>query len=85
MEYVGWIGGFLLAICGVPQAYKSYSEKNSDGVSLGFILFWLVGEIFTMVYTIGKTSFDMIPLILNYVFNILLISIILYYKIKPKR
>lgn len=82
MEYIGWIGSILLAFCGLPQAIESYKTKNSDGLTWGFLIMWGVGELFTIVYIIPKWHW---PLIFNYTANIIFISIILYYKIKPKR
>jgi uncharacterized protein with PQ loop repeat len=82
MEYIGWIGGILLAFCGLPQAIESYKTKNSDGLTWGFLGMWGMGEIFTIIYILPKWHW---PLIFNYTANIIFISIILYYKIKPKR
>ena len=76
---IGWIGSFMLAICAVPQAYKSYVDKHSDGISWYFLLLWLFGEVFLLVYVINKLD---IPLIINYLCNIFIVVIILYYKIK---
>ncbi len=28
LEFIGWIGGAAFAICGLPQAIKSYTEKQ---------------------------------------------------------
>lgn len=82
MEYIGWIGSILLAFCGLPQAIESYKTKNSDGLTWGFLIMWGVGELFTIVYIIPKWHW---PLIFNYTANIIFISIIVYYKLKPKR
>jgi uncharacterized protein with PQ loop repeat len=82
METIGWIGSILLAFCGLPQAWQSYKEKNSDGVTMSFLIMWGVGELFTIVYIIPKWHW---PLIFNYTANIIFIGIILYYKIKPQR
>lgn len=82
METIGWIGSLLLAFCGLPQAWESYKTKNSDGLTWSFLLMWGVGEIFTIIYIIPKWHW---PLIFNYTANIIFISIIVYYKIKPKR
>ena len=79
MEIVGWIGSILFAVCGIPQAVKSYKEKHSDGVSLSFILLWLFGEIFSLIYVMGK---DLPPILCNYVVNLVCIFIILRYKFK---
>jgi uncharacterized protein with PQ loop repeat len=82
MEYIGWIGSILLAFCGLPQAIESYKTKNSDGLTWGFLGMWGMGEIFTIIYILPKWHW---PLIFNYTANIIFISIIIYYKIKPKR
>lgn len=81
-EFIGVIGAILLALCGVPQAIKSVKDKHSYGISWWFILMWFGGEIFVLIYVV-LTSCDWI-LISNYIMNILLIIIILYYKILPK-
>jgi uncharacterized protein with PQ loop repeat len=82
MEYIGWIGSILLAFCGLPQAIESYKTKNSNGLTWGFLIMWGMGELFTIVYIIPKWHW---PLIFNYTANIIFISIIVYYKIKPKK
>jgi len=82
MEFIGWAGSILLAFCGLPQAIESYKTKNSDGLTWGFLIMWGVGELFTIVYIIPKMH---LPLIFNYAANIIFISIIVYYKINPKR
>ncbi len=82
METIGWLGSILLAFCGLPQALESYKTKNSDGLTWGFILMWFVGEILTVIYIIPKWHW---PLIFNYTANIIFLSVILYYKIKPHK
>lgn len=77
---LGWLGSVSLAICGIPQAWMSYKEKRSEGISWAFLLLWGFGEIFALAYVYDKLD---LPLILNYAINILIISVILYYKIKP--
>jgi uncharacterized protein with PQ loop repeat len=80
METIGWIGSILLAFCGLPQAWESYKTKNSDGLTWGFLIMWGVGEILTIIYILPKWHW---PLIFNYTANLVFISVILYYKIKP--
>ena len=82
METIGWIGSILLAFCGLPQAIESYKTKNSNGLTWSFLIMWGVGEIFTIIYIIPKWHW---PLIFNYISNIIFISVIVYYKIKPKK
>jgi uncharacterized protein with PQ loop repeat len=80
LEIFGWLGSVLLAFCGLPQAIESYQNKNSDGLTWGFLLMWGFGEVFTFVFIFPTM---MLPLVFNYTANLIFISIILYYKIRP--
>ena len=80
-EIMGWLGSICLAICGIPQAWQSYKDKHSDGISWGFVLLWAFGEVFALVYVYDKLD---LPLLLNYATNILILGVILYYKVKPQ-
>lgn len=74
---IGWIGSLLLAICGAPQAWTSYTTKSSAGVSSWFLTLWAVGEVLTLVYVLPTMN---IPLLTNYTINLLFIGIIAKYK-----
>ncbi len=80
INFIGIIGSTLLALCGLPQAIQSIRTKSSAGISTLFLLMWGLGEIFVLWYIL-ETSVDWI-LITNYVFNIILVGIIAFYKIK---
>ena len=80
-EILGWLGSICLAICGIPQAWQSFKDKHSHGISWGFVLLWAFGEIFALAYVYDKLD---LPLLLNYATNILILAVILYYKIKPQ-
>jgi len=78
MELVGWIGSACFAVCALPQVIKTVREKNADGMSHGLLWLWFLGEAFTIVY-VWSAHFSW-PLIVNYSFNLVLLSIIGYYK-----
>lgn len=78
IDVVGWIGSFLLAWCGPPQAVCSIKQKHSDGLSWSFLLMWFFGEVFLLVYILPKQD---LPLIFNYSINIFCLTIIVYFKI----
>ena len=80
-EILGWLGSICLGICGIPQAWQSFKDKHSHGISWGFVLLWAFGEIFALAYVYDKLD---LPLLLNYSTNILILAVILYYKISPK-
>jgi uncharacterized protein with PQ loop repeat len=82
MEIIGWLGSILLAFCGLPQAIESYKTKSSEGLTWGFISMWFVGEIMTIIYILPQM---VLPLIFNYTANIIFLSIIIYYKLKPRK
>lgn len=79
-EIFGWLGAFFFAICALPQALKSFYEKHSHGLSWGFLILWIGGEISTAIYVWPTGD---IPLLINYLGNLLLIAVIVWYKVFP--
>lgn len=79
-EILGWLGSICLAVCAIPQAWMSFKDKHSEGISWAFLLLWAFGEVFALAYVYDKLD---LPLLLNYATNILVLGVILYYKIKP--
>lgn len=77
MEYVGWIGSILLALCGLPEAISCVIKKKCQ-VPWTLIAPWYAGEWLVCIYTFYKLGWN--PLMVNYIFNIILISIMIYYK-----
>lgn len=73
----GWLSTICFSLCGAPQAYLSYRNKHSDGVSWGLLILWTLGEIFGLIYMVPKADF---PIIVNYLVNLLWLSVILRYK-----
>lgn len=83
----GWVGGVLLAVCGLPQAVASWRQGHSDGVDWAFLLMWFVGEVFLLVHVLDLYGINWLaaPLLLNYAFNLVLVGIILRYKIWERK
>ena len=79
-EYIGWLGAISLAICSVPQVIQCVKTKTAVGVSWGFLLLWLFGEVFTLIY-LFTNDLATYQLIFNYGLNLIGICSILYYKI----
>jgi uncharacterized protein with PQ loop repeat len=82
IDTAAWIGSLMLAVCAVPQAWASYRQGHSDGVTPGLLWLWGGGEVLTLVYVVDK---GIVPMIVNYSFNLILILIITFYKLKPRR
>ena len=78
MEYVGWIGAVLFAICGLPQAIQCTRDGHSRGLNWFFLMAWLCGEILTIVYIWPKQDY---PLLFNYLLNLVFLVIMIRYKI----
>ena len=69
IEFIGWIGSFLLAFCGIPQLIKGLIEPTTiKKISIWFLLTWFFGELFIMIYTFVY-AFKW-PLIFNYLINL---------------
>jgi uncharacterized protein with PQ loop repeat len=80
MELIAYIGGILLGVCGVPEVLRTIRDRRCH-LGWPFLLMWFFGEAFMLVYSIDlKNS----PLIMNYLFNVIIVGIMLYYKIKKQ-
>jgi len=82
MVIVGWIGSILLAFSALPQAIKCHREGHAHGLSILFIAMWFFGEVFTLMYIFPEAQY---PLIANYTANIIIISVIIWYKFFPTK
>lgn len=82
MELLGWIGALAFAFSAVPQAYKSYKEGHSDGISAGMLSLWLIGEILTIIYVVSTVH--SLPLIFNYTINLGCLYVIIWYKLPTR-
>ncbi len=80
MQTIGYVGGILLGVCGIPEVIRSIKDKRCH-LGWPFLLLWFLGEIFMEIYAIELWDF---PLIFNYTFNLFLVGIMLYIKIKTK-
>lgn len=74
----GWIGSACLSLCGLPLVITTIREGHCRGVDTYFILLWFLGEVLSLIYSLDK---DVLPLLFNYGFNIVFITIVIFYKI----
>lgn len=82
---IGWLGSICLAMCGFPQALKSFRTKSAGDITWGLLILWELGEFLTMFYVFNKIGVSMIswPLMVNYALNLLFVGVMIYYKIWP--
>lgn len=78
MDTIGWIGSALFAICGLPQAVQCAKDGHARGLNWFFLLCWFFGEVLTIIYVLPKMD---LPLLANYVANMVFLLIMLRYKI----
>lgn len=76
MKFIGWISGILLGLCAFPEVWHTI-EKGQNDSSWLFLLMWGLGEVGFFIYVFPKRDY---PLLFNYVLNIILISILIFYK-----
>ncbi len=86
-ETVGWIGGALLFICGVPLLYEAVktgkAETFNTVMGKAFLWMWFLGELLTVIYVLSFTVMKW-PLIMMGVLNVLIVAIILKYLYFPR-
>jgi uncharacterized protein with PQ loop repeat len=78
----GWLSSIAFGISAIPQAYKSYKDGHSNGISNGLLILWIFGELTGFIYSIGLMA---PPLMINYIANTVFISIIIWFKLKPRK
>lgn len=78
MNNIGLIGSLFLTFCAIPELIRTVKQGFCH-IGWGFLLMWLVGEIFCFFYGIQLNE---IPLMINYTFNLIVVSVMAYYKFK---
>ena len=82
IEITGYISRILLAICGAPLAIRTFIRGQAKDIDSTFLVLWGAGELLGLLYTV---SLSKIPLILNYMANTIFISIVIFYKLCPRK
>jgi uncharacterized protein with PQ loop repeat len=80
---LGIVSSLVWFIALLPQLYKNYMSKNSDAVSLFFVLFWIVGDILNMLTALTKGISTVIVYVAIYhiILSIMFASQIMYYRL----
>lgn len=76
-----WISNLAFTVSAIPQLYRTIKNGNANGLSIGFLILWLIGECLSLPSVLQQC---MIPFILSYAINAIIVSIILGYKIRDK-
>jgi uncharacterized protein with PQ loop repeat len=77
-ETFGYIGSIFLTINAVPELFRTIRDGRCH-IGWPMLVLWFLGEIFTTTYVVVLRD---IPLMINYLFNFVVVSIMLTYKIR---
>ena len=81
LEWVGFIGGFLIAISLMPQLIKTWKTKSTKDISLLWTIILLIGLLFYAVYAIKNL---IVPLIIFALLEAIMSIILISFKLKYK-
>lgn len=84
VQLMGYIGLACLMMASVPQAYKTIKQGHSQGMTTFYLIALIVGFIVLIAYVclLPKTP---IPILINYIINLISYSIMTYYKFFPRK
>ena len=82
METIGFIGGTITSLGGVPQIYKIVKTKQTRDISWAMLLAWLSGLSLTTVYAF---SIKAPPIIVNSVISLVNTATIISLKVYFER
>lgn len=52
-ELIGLLSMCIEAMLGVPQAWSNYQSKSVEGLSIGMIMAWFIGDFGKTVYFVS--------------------------------
>lgn len=78
---LSWIGSILLALCGFPETIRTIRDGRCH-IGWGMLIMWYLGELLTLYHVIFNIKDA--ALSFNYILNVILISIMLFYKIRTQ-
>jgi MtN3 and saliva related transmembrane protein len=81
-QIIGIIAGIFTATSLLPQAIKIIKEKKADDVSIGMLLFLMVGISLWIYYGILRED---LPIIITNAFSLLLNLVTLFLRLKYKK
>jgi len=81
-QILGLVAGFLIAVSFIPQIWKLFKLKSAREISLPFTLMQVSGGLMWLAYGI---ILSLPAVVITNIANIILVSLILYAKIKYGR
>ena len=78
METIGYIGSIFLTVNAIPEVIRTIKDSRCH-IGWPMLMLWFFGEVFMTTYAIMLWN---IPLMMNYIFNFVVVIIMLSYKIR---
>ena len=83
-EILGIAGSLIMCVSVVPQIIKTYKKKNSDGLSISYLIILMTGMSMIMLYALYVK--DMVFIFGNGLALLLTgILVVLWYKYRSKK
>jgi solute carrier family 66 (lysosomal lysine-arginine transporter), member 1 len=78
----GWVSVICWIMVFTPQIWRNYKEKNGKGLSLCFLLIWLVGDVFNLLGVVMEHLLPTMFLLAVYytLADVVLLLQVLYYR-----
>lgn len=78
MELIGYIGSIFLTINAIPELVRTMKDRRCH-IGWPMLVLWFLGEVFMTTYAILLHNY---PLMMNYMFNFIVVIVMLGYKIR---
>jgi uncharacterized protein with PQ loop repeat len=82
-KILGWVGSIIFALSAAPQAWITFKQGHTKGLSDSLLMMWFVGEIFSLKAMSSETVLIWYT-IANYICNLAFLLIIIYYRFYPR-
>lgn len=82
VSIIGYLAMVCLMTATIPQAIKSYKDGHSNGIAGGYLILLLSG--FTLMATYLLLTKPIVPVLVNYASNIVMMLVVGYYKLFPR-
>ena len=76
---IGFLGALFFGICSFPQVYQVWKTQDTKSLSKMFLILWALGEGLSFIYIVSQPII-LWPIVINYVFNGLLLSYLVFKK-----
>lgn len=84
IELIGNIGLVALLLSGLPQLFKTVREGHAEGLSIWFLITMNIGFLGMLSYVVCKHGFEDKPLVIDYIFQLLVWLTVFSYKLYPR-